>query len=374
MELSQGSAASFVGFPTSTITDKFFRLQTIGSWVILGLMTGLAWCVWRFRPGPQFGKDWTTCRTELFARLPQPFFPRLTESYQRFLRQLFSRPPAQLGRAFGWTFPVGLTGVAFSWLFCCQVVPEVDARLHLFAVLMMPLLAQIPLRGVAGLGTNEAYLVMLYSSAGLEASVALALAICGRTFHVSLFLLSGTMAACWLGLTRQSKDESLNECSETDPLQAESYGFTARPDVTAKPLTANIQDFTGSAEMSPTTGTQMTHDLTRSTQHNDVTGDIGAAALIGRVRFSHPVEQRSSDRALPPRPLTPSPESIAFPEIQGLRQPPDFEPVAAGSQPSRYRPRDATASTPVSFPDLSPDFPSPEAFRSSAHDVRDLSL
>lgn len=175
---------------------------------VIGLLTGLAWFLSR-------QADASQSQIALPGRAEKPVEGveradrgLVSEAVHRFFRQLVERPRRQLWQAFCWTLPVGLAGTAFSWLFCCRVVPEIDCRMHLLMVLLMPLLAQIPLRGIAGLGTTEVYLILLYSTVGLEPSTALALALCGRAFHLSLFVISGSAASLWLSRQLRRTPES----------------------------------------------------------------------------------------------------------------------------------------------------------------------
>jgi hypothetical protein len=177
---------------------------------VMVLFAGCAWLLWRQAAASQSQIALPGRAEKQVGGVERADRAAWREACQRFFRQLVARPRRQLWQAFCWTLPVGLAGTAFSWLFCCQVVPEIDWRMHLLMVLLMPLLAQIPLRGIAGLGTTEVYLILLYSTVGLEPSTALALALCGRAFHLSLFVIAGSAASLWLSrqLRRSPKPES----------------------------------------------------------------------------------------------------------------------------------------------------------------------
>jgi len=120
----------------------------------------------------------------------------------RFVRILAKLSRGQAAVVLVYSTAVGVCGVTFSFLFCREFVPQLDWQATLLVVLLMPLLGQIPLRGFAGIGTTEAYLVVLFSLAGLPAGSALALAVCGRVFHLGLMAAGALLAFALHGVRR----------------------------------------------------------------------------------------------------------------------------------------------------------------------------
>ncbi|MCO6453689.1 MAG: flippase-like domain-containing protein [Pirellulaceae bacterium] len=95
-----------------------------------------------------------------------------------------------------------LVAIAFSYTVCRQLAPQLSWQAILLIILVMRLASHFSIQGLAGLGTSEALLVLLFCGFGLTASQALAVALLGRGLHLVLVLLGGGIGSLLLLIDR----------------------------------------------------------------------------------------------------------------------------------------------------------------------------
>ncbi len=86
-----------------------------------------------------------------------------------------------------------ISAVAFNLLFCCSFCPSIAFGATVVVVLIIPLVNQLPIRGLAGIGTTEAVAVVMFTGAGLSPAEALALGVWGHAFHFGLITVGGML-------------------------------------------------------------------------------------------------------------------------------------------------------------------------------------
>jgi uncharacterized membrane protein YbhN (UPF0104 family) len=92
-------------------------------------------------------------------------------------------------------YSAGMWGAAttFNLWFCLAFASRLDPGAAVVVVLMIPLINQLPIRGLAGIGTTEAVAVVMFTGAGLSAADALALGVWGHVFHFGLIAAGGLL-------------------------------------------------------------------------------------------------------------------------------------------------------------------------------------
>jgi glycosyltransferase 2 family protein len=111
---------------------------------------------------------------------------QLLESFRRLQR-------GQIVRGAGYTAGMWSASTAFNLWFCLAFASRIDPGAAVVVVLMIPLINQLPIRGLAGIGTTEAVAVVMFTGAGLSAAEALALGVWGHVFHFGLIAAGGLL-------------------------------------------------------------------------------------------------------------------------------------------------------------------------------------
>lgn len=122
--------------------------------------------------------------------------------FRSFLAALVRLPPPRLAGSIVITLVNMLVAIAFSYTVCRQLAPQLAWQAILLIILIMRLASHVSVQGLAGLGTSEALLVLLFCGFGLTASEALAVALLGRGLHLALVLLGGGLGSLLLLVDR----------------------------------------------------------------------------------------------------------------------------------------------------------------------------
>jgi hypothetical protein len=93
----------------------------------------------------------------------------------------------------GLTVAIWVSASAYTFLLARQLVPALDSRLVIVLCFSMPLVSLLPIRGIAGLGTNQALIVIFFTMAGLTSSEALALSFISYPIRVGMAALFGVL-------------------------------------------------------------------------------------------------------------------------------------------------------------------------------------
>jgi uncharacterized protein (TIRG00374 family) len=123
-----------------------------------------------------------------------------------FLRTLSSLSPPRLAAGIALTLVNALVSIAFSFLISYELAPQLSWQAILLVVLIMRLVGQFSIQGLAGLGTSEAMLVLLFCCFGLAPSEALALTVLGRAIYLALVVTGGGCGALLLLADRPRPD------------------------------------------------------------------------------------------------------------------------------------------------------------------------
>ncbi len=114
------------------------------------------------------------------------FARQLLESFRRLRR-------GPILRGAGSSAGMWATATAFNLWFCLAFASRIDLGAAVVVVLTIPLINQLPIRGLAGIGTTEAVAVVMFTGAGLSAAEALALGVWGHVFHFGLITGGGLL-------------------------------------------------------------------------------------------------------------------------------------------------------------------------------------
>lgn len=114
------------------------------------------------------------------------FSRQLLDSFRRLKR-------GQIARGAVYSAGMWIAATAFNLWFCLAFAPRIDPGAAVVVVLIIPLINQLPIRGLAGIGTTEAVAVVMFTGAGLSAAEALALGVWGHVFHFGLIAAGGLL-------------------------------------------------------------------------------------------------------------------------------------------------------------------------------------
>ena len=129
-----------------------------------------------------------------------------------YRRLLHVRHPICCAACFLCTLATALCSVAFSFFICRQLAPELSWQANLAIILLMRVFGQFAIQGLAGLGTSEPVLFVLFCFFGLRPTEALAVTVLGRAFYLVLIVAGAAIGSIlWIWRNRFERGIDRNE-------------------------------------------------------------------------------------------------------------------------------------------------------------------